>query len=103
MSLCVQVYGLRFCHPIADGGFPPPFGAQAGNVLYNPKTRDVRLIDWGFGQFYWKNKRTIKWPGTRSYKVRACLLGCLVILCCLNVWLFGSLRLACLLELINPC
>ncbi|KNC48607.1 CMGC/CK2 protein kinase [Thecamonas trahens ATCC 50062] len=38
------------------------------NVLYNPVTRQLRLIDWGFGEFYWPGKPIEKWPGTRYYK-----------------------------------
>eukprot|EP00300_Choanocystis_sp_HF-7_P011201 c17355_g2_i1.p1 GENE.c17355_g2_i1~~c17355_g2_i1.p1 ORF type:complete len:518 (+),score=78.63 c17355_g2_i1:231-1784(+) len=41
---------------------------KGGNVLYDPKTKQVRLIDWGFAEFYRANRAQTSWPGTRPYK-----------------------------------
>eukprot|EP00300_Choanocystis_sp_HF-7_P042817 c9504_g1_i2.p1 GENE.c9504_g1_i2~~c9504_g1_i2.p1 ORF type:complete len:409 (+),score=69.18 c9504_g1_i2:110-1228(+) len=38
------------------------------NVLYDPRTRQLRLTDWGFAEFYFPGKPIEKWPGTRYYK-----------------------------------
>eukprot|EP00300_Choanocystis_sp_HF-7_P009092 c16262_g1_i1.p1 GENE.c16262_g1_i1~~c16262_g1_i1.p1 ORF type:complete len:465 (+),score=103.81 c16262_g1_i1:191-1585(+) len=41
---------------------------KAGNVLYDPATRTLRLIDLGFCTFYLPEYEATSWPGTRSYK-----------------------------------
>lgn len=38
------------------------------NVLYDPTSHKLRLIDWGFGEFYMPGRPMEKWPGTRYYK-----------------------------------
>ena len=38
------------------------------NTLYNPETRSLKLIDWGFAAFYWPGVKLARWPGTRYTK-----------------------------------
>ncbi|KNC53798.1 CMGC/CK2 protein kinase [Thecamonas trahens ATCC 50062] len=41
---------------------------KEANVLFDPVEWKVRLIDWGFGTFYFPHVKHSRWPGTRYYK-----------------------------------
>ena len=41
---------------------------KEANVLFDPIEWEVRLIDWGFGTFYFPHVKHARWPGTRYYK-----------------------------------
>lgn len=62
---------------------------KGGNVLYDPKTKQVRLIDWGFAEFFRRNLPHSSWPGTRPYKAPELFLHYPFYDYSIDVWAFA--------------
>ncbi|KNC49195.1 CMGC/CK2 protein kinase [Thecamonas trahens ATCC 50062] len=61
------------------------------NTLYNPKTRELKLIDWGFAAFYWAGVKLARWPGTRYTKSPELFLHYKYYDYATDVWSFGCI------------
>ena len=64
---------------------------KGGNILYDPESDAVRLIDWGFAEYYRPDKPLKSWPGTRPYKAPELFLHYPYYDYAVDVWAFACL------------
>ncbi|KNC51548.1 CMGC/CK2 protein kinase [Thecamonas trahens ATCC 50062] len=62
---------------------------KGGNILYNRASQKLRLIDWGFAEFYFPDATMSSWPGTRNYKAPELFLHYRQYSYAVDMWAFG--------------
>ena len=67
---CKLLIALEYCHSrgVIHGD------VKNGNVIYNPRTKALRLIDFGHSSFHSPKKPKRRWMGTPTYKAPEVLL-----------------------------
>ncbi|KNC49211.1 uncharacterized protein AMSG_11861 [Thecamonas trahens ATCC 50062] len=64
---------------------------KGGNICYDPITKKLRIIDWGFGVHYVPSRPFTSWPGTRPYKAPELFLHYSYYDYSVDVWAFACL------------
>ena len=68
------------------------------NILYNPKNKELRLIDWGLAEFYRPGEKLNTQVCARNFKPIEILLSYPFYDYSLDIWCFGVLMLGILLN-----